>query len=80
MNFIECTCVVVIFYIIIYESKIAFNYYLGLKSTEELIYENNKILKNSDVEIYKIKYELEQLKYDLKMIDFSLKEIKIELN
>lgn len=53
MNFIECTCVIVIFYIIIYESKRAFNYYLGLKSTEELIYENNKMLKNNELEIYK---------------------------
>ncbi len=80
MDFIECTCVVVIFYIIMYESKIAFRSYLGLKSTEEIFDENNKILKNIELEIYKIKYELEQLKYDLKMLDFSLKEIKIDLS
>lgn len=79
MNFIECTCVIVIFYIIIYESKRAFNYYLGLKSTEELIYENNKMLKNNELEIYKIKYKLDQIKYKLKTLDFDLKEIKIDL-
>jgi hypothetical protein len=80
MDFIECTCVVVIFYIIMHESKIAFRSYLGLKSTEEIFDENNKILKNTELEIYKLKYELEQLKYDLKIIDFKLKEIKIDLS
>jgi hypothetical protein len=79
MDFVECTCVVVIFYIIIYESKRAFSSYLGLASIEDIIDENNKILKNNELEIYKIKYELEQIKYDLKMLDFSLKEINIEL-
>jgi hypothetical protein len=76
MNFVECTCVVVIFYIIIHESKRAFRSYLGLASIED---ELMKIIKNNELEIYKIKYELEQIKYDLKMLDISLKEIKIDL-
>jgi len=79
MDFVECTCVVAIFYIIMYESKIAFRSYLGLKPTEEILDENNKILKNTELEIYKMKYELEQLRHELKMLEFSLKEIKIDL-
>ncbi len=79
MNFIECTCVVVIFYIITYELKIAFRSYIGLKSIEEIIDENNNILKKNELELCQIKHDLQQIKYDLKMINLNLQEIKIDL-